>query len=200
MKIQPLLFVLVAGIWVSGCVSDAAQAELLASDSALNVPGVDTFMVGKRDSDSDSDTAGRSAEQMEVDTAADNIRREIFGTGNREEELSTNTAIEKNPDVGPYFPGGTVAMDKFIAKNLIYPLVAFQNDISGTVQIRFVVETDGRISGIGVQRGLGYGCDEAAIDLVKSMPVWTPGKKGGVNVRCSVVLPLTFGKKDPSGY
>ena len=86
-------------------------------------------------------------------------------------------------------------MDKYIAEKLVYPLVAFQNEIQGTVNVKFVVERDGSLTGITVVKGLGYGCDESAIDLIKGMPRWSPGKKGGVSVRCSVVLPIVFGKR-----
>jgi|GEM_PF-1376936 len=182
------------------CVSDGVQAEIKEGDSALNSSQIDTFIVGKHTQDAGADSSGLSPEEMEMDTAMDNMRREIFGTSDREGEVSGNVDIERNPDVAPCFPGGSAAMDKFITRNLIYPLVAFQNDIAGTVHVRFVVEADGRLSGITVIKTLGYGCDEAAADVIKSMPLWAPGKKTGKNVRCAVVLPIEFARRTGEGY
>ena len=198
-KLLPVLTFLLIAMQIS-CVSDGVQSEMSEGDSALNSVGIDTFVVGKQLQGTGADSSGLSPEAMEVDTAMDNMRREIFGTSDREGEVSANVAIERNPDVAPSFPGGSVAMDKFITRNLIYPLVAFQNDIAGTVQVRFVVEADGRLSGITVIKSLGYGCDEAAADLIKSMPLWVPGKKLGRNVRCAVVLPIEFERRTGEGY
>lgn len=158
---------------------------------------MDTFVVGGNGTIASLETPEGESLRLENDTAIDNIRLAITGSNTPEDRLGTESVIVKNPDIGPSFPGGAAAMDKYIADQLIYPAVAFQNDIKGTVTIRFVIETDGRITGITVQKGLGYGCDESAIDLIKGMPKWTPGKKGGVNVRCAVVLPLSFPNKDP---
>lgn len=191
LRIIPIVF------FMTGCLTDEQEAEISALDSsAVQEHEVDTFVVGGNNSLNTLETPEGESLRLENDSAIENIRFEISGT-NPGENLETAPTIVKNPDVGPSFPGGSTAMDKYIATNLVYPLVAFQNDISGTVNVRFVVETDGRLTGIIVQKGLGYGCDEAAVDLIKSMPKWVPGKKGGMNVRCSVVLPLSFGKKDP---
>ncbi len=180
---------------LTSCLTEEQQREILAADSAVNSPtGVDTFIVGKKS----ELTITPEGESLLVanDTALENIRIAISGTPTNEEEVITNTTIVKNPDVAPSFPGGGGAMDKFVAKNLLYPRPAFKNNVEGTVIVRFVVETDGKLTGIVVQKSLGFGCDEAAINVIKSMPIWSPGKKAGANVRCSVVLPLSFDLKD----
>lgn len=174
------------------CLTEEQQAELAAADSpVVHESEVDTFVVGGKGSLAEIETAEGESLRQDNDTAIQNIR-DIIGATNSETNLDPAPSIVKNPDVGPSFPGGGAAMDKYIEAHLIYPLVAFQNDIRGTVNVRFVVETDGRLTGIVVQKGIGYGCDEAAVDLIKSMPKWIPGKKGGINVRCSVVLPIAF--------
>lgn len=176
----------------SACLTDEQQAELNAADSpVVHESEVDTFVVGGKGTIAGLETAEGESLRLENDTAIQSIREAIGGT-NAETNIDPSPGIVKNPDIGPSFPGGGDAMDKYIESHLVYPLVAFQNDIRGTVNVRFAVETDGRLTGIVVQKGVGYGCDEAAIDLIKSMPKWNPGKKGGVNVRCSVVLPIAF--------
>jgi protein TonB len=64
----------------------------------------------------------------------------------------------------------------FIAKNVVYPILAKESGIQGTVYIKFVVEPDGNISNIALLRGIGDGCDEEALSVVRMLPKWIPGK------------------------
>lgn len=92
----------------------------------------------------------------------------------------------------PSFPEGMQKMMKFISENRKYPAEAKAKDIHGKVIVAFVVERDGSLSDVKIRRGIGYGCDEEAIRLIKSMPKWTPGKQNGKAVRVSFMLPVTF--------
>lgn len=92
----------------------------------------------------------------------------------------------------PSFPGGMQEMMKFISENRKYPAEAKAKDIHGKVIVAFVVERDGSLSDVKIRRGIGYGCDEEAIRVIKSMPKWTPGKQNGKAVRVSFMLPVTF--------
>ena len=92
----------------------------------------------------------------------------------------------------PSFPGGMQEMMKFISENRKYPAEAKAKDIHGKVIVAFVVERDGSLSDVKIRRGIGYGCDEEAIRVIKSMPKWTPGKQNGKEVRVSFMLPVTF--------
>ena len=64
--------------------------------------------------------------------------------------------------------------------------------MSGRVFVRFVVETDGTITGTEVLRGIGGGCDEEALRVVSAMPKWTPAMKDGKAVRVQYTVPFTF--------
>ena len=92
----------------------------------------------------------------------------------------------------PKFPGGDEAMFKFIAKNVQYPKEAKDKEIQGRVFLSFVVEKDGSVSNVEVKRGIGGGCDEEAVRVVKAMPKWKPGKQEGKPVRVSFTLPFNF--------
>lgn len=96
----------------------------------------------------------------------------------------------------PEYPGGQQAMFAFISKELKYPEEAIDNGIEGTVVISFVVERDGSIGEAKVLRGLGGGCSEEALRVVKSMPLWKPGMQGGKLVRTSYNLPIRFKLQD----
>jgi len=92
----------------------------------------------------------------------------------------------------PHFPGGENEMHTFLASRIRYPGEAREVSIQGTVFITFVVETDGSITNIRVLRGIGSGCEEEAIRVIKSMPPWVPGKQNGIAVRVRLTLPVKF--------
>ncbi len=90
------------------------------------------------------------------------------------------------------FNGGYPAMMKFIQEHLVYPQTAIEMNIQGRVQLRFVVEKDGRISNISVLKSLSPDCDKAAIKVLNDMPAWKPGKIAGRAVRQWYTLPINF--------
>jgi periplasmic protein TonB len=92
----------------------------------------------------------------------------------------------------PEFPGGDKALYEFLAKNIKYPAVAKDNGIEGKVYIKFVINEDGSVSQATVARGIGGGCDEEALRVVKDMPKWKPGKQRGKNVKVWYTLPVYF--------
>ncbi|MEE4178560.1 MAG: M56 family metallopeptidase [Bacteroides sp.] len=92
----------------------------------------------------------------------------------------------------PRFPGGEEARVQYMVENLRYPEEARDDGIQGTVFVTFVVEEDGNITGVKVLRGIGGGCDEEAVRVVKNMPTWTPGRQRGQNVRVQYNMPIRF--------
>ena len=104
---------------------------------------------------------------------------------------ASEKAYEK-VEVMPEYPGGEQAMMKFVASNVKYPQAAIDKNISGRVLVGFVIEKDGSITDVKVVKGIGGGCDEEAVRVVKSMPKWKPGKEKGKAVRVSYMLPITF--------
>lgn len=108
------------------------------------------------------------------------------------EEKQVEEEIFLVPDVLPEFQGGISAMYKFLKNNLIYPQFAKEAGITGTVYLSFVVEKDGRVTDIRVQRGIEGGLTEEAIRVIQLMPTWKPGWKGGVPVRTQFSMPVKF--------
>ncbi|HHT22036.1 MAG TPA: energy transducer TonB [Bacteroidales bacterium] len=92
----------------------------------------------------------------------------------------------------PSFPGGEKAMYEWISKNLVYPMIAQENQIQGRVTIQFVVGRNGEIENVVVARSLDPSCDKEAVRVVKSMPRWIPGKQGGNTVKVKYTLPVQF--------
>lgn len=92
------------------------------------------------------------------------------------------------------FPGGTKAMRQYLANNIKYPESAIAAGIEGKTTLRFVVDTEGRISDVKVLRALPgcKECDQEAIRVVKTMPKWKPAKNGGKAVKAYFDLPVVF--------
>ena len=106
-------------------------------------------------------------------------------------KIANDKVLEK-AEVMPQFPGGDQAMMKFVAENVQYPQEARDKEISGRVMVGFIVEKDGSVNEVKVVKGIGGGCDEEAVRVVKAMPKWKPGKQKGKPVRVHYTLPLTF--------
>ncbi len=92
----------------------------------------------------------------------------------------------------PQFPGGEEARQKFLEENLRYPQMAREAGIQGTVFVTFVVETDGSVTDVRILRGIGGGCDEEAVRVVRMMPRWEPGRQRGQPVRVQFNMPIRF--------
>ena len=92
----------------------------------------------------------------------------------------------------PQYPGGEQAMMDFVSKNVVYPQEAQEKGISGRVFVSFIVEKDGSVNEVKVMRGIGGGCDDEAVRVIKAMPKWKPGKMKGEAVRVSYMMPITF--------
>lgn len=93
------------------------------------------------------------------------------------------------------FKGGDAEMYKFIGENLSYPPMAFENEIEGKVIVQFVVMPDGSLKDIEIlgTKKLGWGCEEAAIAVVKKMSgLWTPAKQRDKKVPVRFRLPIKF--------
>ena len=104
-----------------------------------------------------------------------------------EQNESESNKIFNGDDVDqqPSFPGGTNALNTFIVSNLKYPVFAQEKGIQGRVVVKFIVEKDGSISNVEVDRSVP-GLDNEAMRVVKAMPKWIPGQINGkaVKVEC----------------
>ena len=90
------------------------------------------------------------------------------------------------------FPGGDAALFRYLNDNLKYPAVAQENGVQGRVTVSFVVERDGSITDLKVERGVDPSLDREAMRVVRGMPHWIPGKQNGNTVRSRFRLPVTF--------
>ena len=108
---------------------------------------------------------------------------------------------QKNQDVFdvveqmPEYPGGMQALFEYLYQNIKYPEDAQKQKVEGRVLVTFIVETDGSVSNLEVERQAFPSLDAEAVRVLSAMPKWTPGKQGGQVVRVKYTLPINFSLK-----
>ncbi|RZM10446.1 MAG: energy transducer TonB [Pedobacter sp.] len=95
-------------------------------------------------------------------------------------------------DGPPRFPGDMPGLYAYLRSNVIYPEEARKQRITGKVFVSFVITQDGSVTDVKIEKGIGGGCDEAAIEAVTNMPRWKPGSQNGKPVRVKYNIPISF--------
>jgi protein TonB len=98
----------------------------------------------------------------------------------------------------PEYPGGKTAFQEFIRKNLKYPKEALEQKIEGAVHVKYRVDGRGKVIETEVTHGLGYGCDEEAIRVVKLLK-YGRAKNRGVRVTASMRTKINFNLPKQAG-
>ncbi|MDO4461472.1 MAG: energy transducer TonB [Bacteroidia bacterium] len=122
-----------------------------------------------------------------------------------EDDAITYTTIEVKPeeeeddsevlfitDQMPVFPGGEVALRKYLAESIRYPVMAIESNVQGRVFVSFVVDKTGAVTQVKVARGIDGLLDKEALRVVQSMPKWTPGMQRGKAVNVAYTVPISF--------
>ncbi|GAB4250336.1 MAG: hypothetical protein Kow0027_13680 [Saprospiraceae bacterium] len=78
----------------------------------------------------------------------------------------------------PVYKGGPKALKKFIGENLRYPKEALENKVEGTVYLNYDINYKGEVTDARVIKGIGHGCDEEAVRLVKLLKYEVPRNRG----------------------
>ncbi len=105
-----------------------------------------------------------------------------------EVEHKVFTSVEQMPQ----FPGGEVALMKYLQSHINYPPMAAENNVQGRVVVQFVVEKTGNIGEVKVVRSVDKDLDREAVRVCKSLPRFTPGRQNGQAVPVWFTLPVTF--------
>ena len=132
---------------------------------------------------------GGSVNQILAQTTKQEPQKE---TGKKSEKVYKE--VEKQPQ----YPGGDEARIDFLRKNIKYPAEAKKRGIEGKVFVTFIIQTTGAVTDVEVTKGIGGGCDEESVRVIKMMPNWKPGESKGKPVAVKVTLPIKFAfdKKD----
>ncbi len=156
---------------------EVQEQNLAKANEALK--DLDAELASKDNLDGVTDGSGVNLDEFNTD---------ITGDATDVDEKKIYTWVQ----VKPSFPGGEKARIKWLQDNLVYPSQAAEASIQGQVQVGFVVEKDGSISGVKIVKSVHSLLDREAMRLVKSMPKWIPGKQNGNTVRAYYTQPIRF--------
>ncbi len=127
-------------------------------------------------------------EQVDMEVTEITVVEPIVAREEPVEEEQIFTIVEEMPT----FPGGDEQLMKYLQNSVKYPQMAIDAGITGVVYVTFKVDKEGKISDVKVLRGIGGGCDQEAIRVVKAMPQWKPGKQRGKPVVVQFNMPVRF--------
>lgn len=88
--------------------------------------------------------------------------------------------------------GGMEAFYGFLSKKMKYPKQARRMGMEGKVYVQFVIDEEGKMTDLVVAKGIGAGCDEEALRVMKLAPQWNPGKQRGRPVKVRMIVPIYF--------
>jgi TonB family protein len=92
----------------------------------------------------------------------------------------------------PEYPGGELALRKFISENINYPEIAREKGVEGRVYVSFVVDKKGNVANVAIARGVNPALDKEALRVVNSLPAWKSGKQRGEAVNVGYTVPIHF--------
>lgn len=125
---------------------------------------------------------------INIDDLKENQRAGGTTVPPKEPEVVDNALVE----VQATYPGGEAALLSFVSKNLVYPPIAQEQELQGTVVLRFKVGTDGSVSDVKVEKSLSRECDQAAAAVVRKLHRFVPAKQNGHPVPVWFRLPIRF--------
>ena len=96
------------------------------------------------------------------------------------------------PQIEAEYFGGPVQMQLDINETIIYPEIDQRIGNQGTVYVSFIIEKNGAVSNVQIERGISETIDREAKRIVKEFPKWKPAENAYGNVRTIVRLPIRF--------
>lgn len=139
-----------------------------------------------------STTQNTTAKKTAKGKASIDLSETSTGNGNGKMEKDKEGVYNRS-EIMPSYPGGEAALEQFVQNNLQYPQQALDNGVEGRVVVSFDVDEAGKIyRPMIVSKKIGYGLEEEALQVVKEMPQWNPGKIKGKNVKTKFTLPISY--------
>lgn len=165
-----------------GKITSLREAEIRNLVASTLLPAIDTAFIVEAENDLPVNTPEKVIEAPS----------ESEGSPNPEARYEGKLYDLGNVETVPEYQGGQSALAKYLGSQLRYPAKARENRIQGKVYIGFIVEKNGGLSDFRIIKGIGGGCDEEAIRVLRSSPAWKPGIANGKPVRTSYTLPITY--------
>ena len=197
------------------------RGKVTFSEDGAGLPGVNVLI---KDSNEGTVTDAEGNYELAVNDNQNNLLFSFIGFTNKEVEVTSEEVnVQLDADVSElsevvvvgYAPrdqvklpldpdivelatpeGGRKAFKQYLEKNLHYPEQALENKVEGKVTIQFSIGTSGQLSDFKVIRGIGYGCDEEVIRLIKAGPKWSPTKRNSEVLKDRVRVRMRFALPD----
>jgi len=139
--------------------------------------------------------ANNNLDKFNSETDPDEVLPDPFGDGGEIEKFVDVDLPPFNPGELEHvavFPGGDIALLKFVKENTVYPRELKEIGIGGKVWIKFVINKRGKVSDIEVLQSPDKALSRAAVKTIKSLPEWEPAKQNGKNVSMYFTIPINF--------
>lgn len=125
---------------------------------------------------------------MVIDTSSNNIGLRQ----NRKIIEIRNPYFEPSEWLSSAFSYTNIDDTKYTNHSLIYPPKAKELDVTGKVQVIFLVDEFGLVQAPKILKGIGYGCDEAVIELYEKFPPYTPTFENGMPIVIASIKDIVF--------
>lgn len=159
-----------------------SEETILPNIEVLQKPEVstekDNSLIDEKDKPEIIDSTAKRGNEL--------ILKNDIGTGN--DSGSIYIRVERYPE----FPGGRAALDRYLRDNIKYATNAATKKVGGLVHVSFMVTSIGRVEKVKVTRSLNPVFDSLAVRAVRSMPLWSPGRRLGKPVNVLLTLPVRF--------
>ena len=134
----------------------------------------------------------QSPELAKVEAAplADDVKAK--DQASQDTEPQSDNKVYKSVEQMPRFPGGEVALMRYLQENIKYPPEAAKNDIEGRVIVQFIIDKTGEVGEVKVVRPISEELDAEAVRVVKTLPKFEPGRQDGEAVSVWYTLPISF--------
>lgn len=92
----------------------------------------------------------------------------------------------------PIFPGGMQALMQYLDKEIVYTGGAQRRKAQGEALVSFIVQTDGTLEDIKMEKSVDQALDRQIMTVVRNMPKWKPGQRDGIPVPVKISIPVVF--------
>jgi len=132
------------------------------------------------------DTESDEDEEIEIIEEDDD---EFFMVVENMPEFCTYIMIDSNNVIESC---GALELYKYVNENAKYPSRAKEYNITGKVYVSYIIDKSGSVTNVKIVRGVDKDLDAEAVRLVKSFPIFKPGKQSGKSVRVMFTIPINF--------
>ena len=186
-------------IIMSGCgnVSDSKPTETLLGDVVDTIIAeemCDTVVQTKENNVNNIENVSQrnaSKDSVKTDTSVADNNNPDFSLINSIDfgEIEDGHAPVYSP---PTFPGGEIALERFINRHIIYPDILKDEAISGSVIVEVTIDVDGKVTEPVVISGLNPVLDRQALKIASLLPDFSPATLDHSRVKSIVKLAIDF--------